>query len=54
MFFPIYLANLDCGPLRSFRNDLQSKVADQLGKNMGNQAKLKRTLIISVYLLIFY
>jgi len=37
MFFPIYLAYLDCGPLRNNRNGPQSKVAVKtLGKNMGN------------------
>jgi len=44
--FPIYLANLDCGPLRKNRNGPQLKLAE-LGKSMGiNQAKLRRTLII--------
>jgi len=28
MFFPIYLANLDCGPLQKNHNGLQSKVAE--------------------------
>jgi len=27
MLFPIYFANLDCGPLRSFCNGPQSKLA---------------------------
>jgi len=31
----------------------QFKLAKQIGKNMGNQSKLRRTLIIEVYLLIF-
>jgi len=45
MFFSIYLANLNCGPFRLFRKGPQSKVAE-LGKSMGNQAKLRRTFII--------
>jgi len=28
IFFPIYLANLECGPLRKNHNDPQSKVAE--------------------------
>jgi len=44
MFFPIYLANLDC--TKKNHNSPQSKVAEELRKNMGNQAKLKITFII--------
>jgi len=46
MFFPNYSANFDCRPLRFFRNGLPLKVDEKLGKNMENQLKLKRTLII--------
>jgi len=42
MLFPNYLANFDFGPSRFLCDGPQSK----LGKNMGNQAKLKRSLII--------
>jgi len=28
MFFPIYLGNFECGPLRKYRNGPQSEVAE--------------------------
>jgi len=46
MFFLIYLAYWECGPLRKNRNGPQPKVAEYLGKHMGNEAKLKIFLII--------
>jgi len=46
MFFPNYSATFDFGELCFFHNSLQSKFAELLGKNMGNQAELIKTLII--------
>jgi len=46
MFFSNYSATFDFGELWFFHNTLQSKFAGYLGKHIGNQAKLRRNLII--------
>jgi len=46
MCFSNYSATFDFGEVWFFHNTLQSKVAEKLGGDMENQAKLRRTLII--------
>jgi len=45
--FPIYLANLDCRPLQKKPEGSAIQISQI---NRGKQAKLKRTLIIQVYI----